>query len=125
MGRCLVAVESTSRVITSRLVKAPDTVLVLGRGTSIFRSTNGGVTFWNAIGVSSLMNDIDFNKDRSVGIAIGFHGEIIVTTDGGITWETQKSPTTYFLYDVFFTSASDGIIVGSWGAMLETHSGGW
>uniref|UniRef100_UPI001FC85095 WD40/YVTN/BNR-like repeat-containing protein n=1 Tax=Burkholderia gladioli TaxID=28095 RepID=UPI001FC85095 len=46
--------------------------------------------------------------------------------DGGDTWVTQRLDTSVDqpLFSVLFTSAQDGIAVGLWSLMLQTHDGG-
>lgn len=107
----------------------PDTVLVLGRGTSIYRSTNGGVTSWDAIDVSSRMNDVDFNKDHTIGIAVGSdvsetHGYIVRTTDFGATWDGQSVAPVGKLTNVVFANRLTAYAVGFYGEIIVSTDGG-
>jgi photosystem II stability/assembly factor-like uncharacterized protein len=99
-----------------------DTVLVIGQSSTIFRSTNGGVTSWERIDVPHQAGAIDFNADRSIGIAVGYGG-ISRTTDAGATWEDRGTVSGYF-YAVTFVDAVTACAAGSDGGVLMTTDGG-
>ena len=44
----------------------------------------------------------------SIGIAVGSGGTILLTTDSGTSWKSQKSGTQEALYDVAFASKKIG-----------------
>ena len=46
------------------------------------------------------------------------------TTNGGATWISQTSGTTFALYGVSFTDQNNGIVVGSSGKIMRTTNGG-
>lgn len=46
------------------------------------------------------------------------------TTNGGTVWTSQESSTTLELYDVSFTDANTGTVVGINGTILRTTNGG-
>jgi hypothetical protein len=50
--------------------------------------------------------------DANTATVVGDKGAILRTTDGGVTWTSQKSGTTKPLRDVCFTDASTGTVVG-------------
>src|SRR5882757_8883272 len=56
-------------------------------------------------------------------IAVGEQGEILRTTDAGVTWKRLSSGTAASLFGVSFTDANTGIAVGSQGAILRTVDG--
>src|SRR5439155_3375909 len=60
----------------------------------------------------------------SNGTAVGLHGTIIRTTDGGRHWILQPSGTTNWLYGVSFVDANIGTAVGVNGTILRTIDGG-
>jgi photosystem II stability/assembly factor-like uncharacterized protein len=62
--------------------------------------------------------------DVQHGWAVGKSGTIIVTDDGGKSWETQKSNTLYHLYAVFFKDLQKGWAAGEDGIILGTDNGG-
>ncbi|MGH7496475.1 MAG: YCF48-related protein [bacterium] len=62
--------------------------------------------------------------DAENGWAVGTSGTIIVSRDGGQTWEAQMSGTTSALTSVRFIDAARGWVVGVDGTILATHDGG-
>jgi len=48
----------------------------------------------------------------------------VTTTNGGTNWTKRSSGTTEELYDVSFTDADNGIVVGNEGTILRTTNGG-
>jgi photosystem II stability/assembly factor-like uncharacterized protein len=66
--------------------------------------------------------------DNEVGWAVGAHGAILHTRDGGWSWPAQSSGVTSTLRAVSFAFAEDGaqigIAVGDAGTLLTTADGG-
>jgi photosystem II stability/assembly factor-like uncharacterized protein len=63
--------------------------------------------------------------DPNQGWAVGKHGEILHSSDGGTTWAPQQtSQTTQDLNSVFFVSPQDGWAAGNAGTVLRTTTGG-
>lgn len=58
------------------------------------------------------------------GWAVGGEGVIVATTDGGLTWQPQRSGVGDDLYDVKFFDEVEGWAVGRGGALLHTTDGG-
>ncbi|MDR0521818.1 MAG: hypothetical protein LBH00_08200 [Planctomycetaceae bacterium] len=78
------------------------------------------------------LNDICFINPQQ-GWAVGDHGVILATTDGGSTWQQQNSPIDCTLRSVQFSDESFGIAAGDYwfpatkqgrGVILSTHDGG-
>lgn len=82
---------------------------------------------WTPIdsGVESTLNDLYFH-DAHNGIAVGWDGTVLLTTDGGETWvgPTSSPPGTVALNGVSFGDALRGIIVGHAGSAWWTDDGG-
>lgn len=57
-------------------------------------------------------------------IAVGKFGLILLTEDGGKTWQTRPSGTTGTLSGVSFADHQHGFVVGSGGTLLATSDGG-
>lgn len=57
-------------------------------------------------------------------IIVGYAGKILMTDDGGATWEVIESGTRNALYSVEFVSANEGWICGQEGTILHTRDGG-
>lgn len=54
----------------------------------------------------------------------GSSGTILKTTDGGLTWINQPTPTSQTLYGMDFINSNNGFAVGDNGALLKTTNGG-
>ena len=74
-------------------------------------------------GTTYTLNSVSF-VDANTGTAVGGHGTILRTTDGGDTWTQQESGTTAILYGVSFADAKTGTAVGEGGLILRTTDGG-
>jgi photosystem II stability/assembly factor-like uncharacterized protein len=57
-------------------------------------------------------------------IVVGYGGKILVTTDGGKSWQTKQGGTDVALYNVKFTDVQNGWICGQDGLILHTTDGG-
>ncbi|MBN1676554.1 MAG: fibronectin type III domain-containing protein [Kiritimatiellae bacterium] len=60
----------------------------------------------------------------TTGWAVGWHGTILKTTNGGTSWTFQNSGVTEELISLHFVSASKGWVVGYNGTLLYTDNGG-
>ena len=58
------------------------------------------------------------------GFAVGSSGVILRTTDGGLSWKDQESPSRANLYAVTAVSPNEAIAVGELGTVLVTSDGG-
>jgi photosystem II stability/assembly factor-like uncharacterized protein len=56
--------------------------------------------------------------------AVGSRGTILGTTDGGATWQIQRSGTSQALAGIFFTNRLHGWAVGHYNTILKTTDGG-
>jgi photosystem II stability/assembly factor-like uncharacterized protein len=90
---------------------------------AVARTTDGG-TNWSTSFFAQGLQGVDFPIMAS-GFAVGRAGEILHSTDAGITWTDQISGTSANLNDVSFASdALRGIAVGDSGTILWTANGG-
>lgn len=102
----------------------PDIGWLVGTGGMIVKTTNGGDTWINQSGVTTLeLYGVDF-VDENTGYVVGQSGLILKTTNGGSNWFTQTSGVTNALYDVNFVNTQLGLIVGTSGRILRTSNGG-
>jgi photosystem II stability/assembly factor-like uncharacterized protein len=69
------------------------------------------------------LNAVSF-ADAQHGWAVGAHGAVLATTDGGRTWRAQTSGTQSDLFDVKFFDAREGWAVGGDGTAIHTTDGG-
>lgn len=94
--------------------------LILGLAPSVFSAHAAGLPKEPALqenfyGVQIL--------DRQVWV-VGYYGTILHSTDSGLTWDIQQSPTQNALFRVRFTNPKRGWISGSYGSILHTTNGG-
>lgn len=57
-------------------------------------------------------------------IVVGYGGKILVTIDGGKTWQAKSSGTDLALYNVKFVDDQNGWVCGQGGLILHTIDGG-
>lgn len=72
---------------------------------------------------SGVCRDVIFS-DTSYGWAVADSGKIMRSTNGGVTWTNQTSPTIRNLYSVFFLDRNTGLAAGAAGTFLKTTNGG-
>jgi photosystem II stability/assembly factor-like uncharacterized protein len=91
---------------------------------TIMKTQNGGVT-WQPVTIPSQAKYL-----RSLKIigtnkiwAVGHHGTILHSDDGGNTWALQTSPIDTTLYDIDFSDSIHGLIADD-GCVLYSHDGG-
>ena len=65
-----------------------------------------------------------FALDPLMAWAVGSRGTILGTTDGGATWQIQRSGTSQALAGIFFTNRLHGWAVGHSNTILKTTDGG-
>lgn len=72
--------------------------------------------------IQDALYDAKFVSDRK-GWVVGAFGAIYHTTDGGVSWEQQRSDSVEHLYSVDFASRTNGWAVGRAGIILHTGDG--
>jgi len=99
-------------------------IWLVGSSNNIYKSTATG-TFVKQILPSSLYaNWIGvYASDENNACVIGEYGDVVVTTDGGNTWQSQIA-TKNNLNAVHFENKNVGWIVGEGGTILYTSNGG-
>lgn len=95
----------------------------------ILKTTNG--TSWEESYHSSIPPGGTINQffsiafaDKNNGMAVGYNGAILATTNGGTTWTSQESGTTKTLYEVRMSSLTEAVVAGDGGIVLRTTNGG-
>ena len=71
----------------------------------------------------SILSDINF-ADANTGFITGDAGTILKTSDGGNSWTSRYSATSYPLYSISFPTLTEGFITGGLGTILKTTDGG-
>lgn len=106
-----------------------DTGWAAGTPRSVFRTTDGGVT-WIPGTTSTLSGkyDVDFTTPTS-GAAVAMGGKILRTTDGGLTWPAVQSWSGLWsqdanLYSVKFLDSAIGVATGGGSLVFQTTDGG-
>jgi len=59
-----------------------------------------------------------------VGQRDGGQGEVLVTSDGGTTWQRQQAPAPTVIQRASFADPANGWAGGQQVAVLRTHDGG-
>ncbi len=112
-------------------------VTARGEGAATLRVSGGGrsdsalVVVFPAAGgwvaqtsnASEDLQGVFFDPGGRLGWAVGSGGVVLSTADAGVTW-TRRTPTTFDLRGVWFTSAAEGWAVGLAGTVLHTLNGG-
>ena len=104
-----------------------DTVVVTGgnyldQGV-VLSSTDGGATWSSQLFDRSLNGAFFGNADS--GTAVGSGGEMLHTSNGGQSWDTeQESVSTQGLFGVAFVDTQTGTAVGAGGTIVRTKDGG-
>jgi photosystem II stability/assembly factor-like uncharacterized protein len=103
-----------------------DSLVAWGTGGTVAITSDG--TTWRNISIpgAGTLDEVVQTSDNDV-IAVGGGGAIYTTanaTAGSPTWTTRDSKVSTELWDVVFTSASNGYAVGTYGSMTSTTNGG-
>jgi photosystem II stability/assembly factor-like uncharacterized protein len=103
-----------------------DTIVAVGDGGTILRSTNRGVT-WSIKYDRRGGDDDEFTavafSDFRCGVTVSLRGVILRTTDQGMSWNAVKNPWGGMLLAVRFLDSLNGYAVGN-GGILRTRDAG-
>lgn len=105
-----------------------DSTAHLAAYSTLFRSVNGGKTWQQHPSLDDFFQAVCF-PTPSIGYAVGWHGTILKTTNGGQKWEKLRNGDALTVKDrvmraVAFVDAQKGFIVGDEGLLLSTFDGG-
>lgn len=93
----------------------------------IYRTRDGGAT-WDTAQIPPLPDKLPlqglFALDPQTAWAVGTRGTLLITTDGGETWQLQASGTSRDLSGIHFTDRQHGWAVGFANTILKTTDGG-
>jgi len=99
--------------------------LISGSG-GVLRTTNGGDNWVYIGGISGLnaVQLVDTNLAFAVGSTFQYSWNIYRSTNGGLNWQEIGTSNSNDLYGVSFANPSTGIVVGDFGSIYLTTSGG-
>lgn len=107
--------------------RAGKRIVAVGDYGVVLLSDDDGKTYTQArsVPISSTLTAVAF-ASADTGWAVGHWGAILKTTDGGQTWQLQRSDIAVDqpLLSVYFKNAEEGWAVGLWSLMLHTTDGG-
>ena len=99
-------------------------VVVVGDRGHILVSEDGRHWKQVEVPVDDMLNRVRF-RDDSTGWAVGHDASIVVTHDGGLTWQLQHfDPKGRPLYDVLFLGGSNLVAIGGYGTYLASGDDG-
>ena len=106
-------------------------------GAIITTSSNGANWYRQVSGVAQMLNGVDAVVDTTIPTApvtrvwavgnrsgAGNPGTILMTTDGGVSWQAQACPVNQNINDVHMADIANGWAVGANGSIVVTSSGG-
>ncbi len=107
--------------------RTPDTVVAVGGGGLMLRSTDGGER-WKQVyrpgNTFATFRGIDFAGDELTGVVVGSGGTIIRTTSGGDDWTSVESNTSADLLGVAFAGDDRVVAVGYGGVIMRSSDAG-
>jgi photosystem II stability/assembly factor-like uncharacterized protein len=112
----------TAQVCRTVIMKSPTEIFVGADQGNILRSSDFGGT-WTTIESSTRYYALDFANANS-GVAVGWRGTVIKTTNGGLTWTELRGLNGFELYDVKMFDASTFYVAGDAGRFYVTTNGG-
>lgn len=119
------ATHASTRTLLLDACKVGRAVVAVGERGNVIRSEDSGVS-WEHVGtpMAATLTGVSF-ADTVRGWAVGHHGAIMYTDDGGFTWAIQNngvSEEAAFL-DVLALNARQAIAVGGFGVCYITQDG--
>ena len=105
-------------VTTARGTGTSYTLYAVGESGMILASTDGLNWARRASGTRWDLHDVSFPVNQQVGVAVGDTGTILVTADGGRTWNPQTSANCNHLFGVSMVDDGRGWTAGGSGTVL-------
>lgn len=125
--------SGTTEALNDIFILSETNVCVVGDNGTVLLSIDGNnfSIISQTSGVTTDLNGVTF-FDTHVGWAVGDSGSLIVTKDGGLTWEDQTVTDTRTglrvtsnLSSVAFFNLNDGLVTGAAGLILRTSDSGY
>ena len=108
-------------------VRAGSRIVAVGDHGIVLLSDDSGKSHRqaNVVPTDVTLTSVSFVDDRH-GWAVGHWGVVLHTTDGGETWELQRTDAQQDrpLFAVHFFDGQHGVAVGLWSLVLVTQDGG-
>jgi len=114
-------------ILKSVIFSDPNTLWLtsINDDRSIWKSTNSGSNWIKVYNSSPILTNINslhsFTNDKILGV--GDYGIVVLTTNGGNSWDVQNIGTNNF-NSVSFYGPNTGWIAGSGGSIYKTGNGG-
>jgi photosystem II stability/assembly factor-like uncharacterized protein len=97
---------------------------LLSEQQGIYKSTDGGKSWWSPLTSLNLQVLSDFHfLDENQGWTVSRSGDVYRSSDGGQIWDKQAS-LAYWMNGLRFATPSVGVVVGSGGIIARTSDGG-
>ena len=90
---------------------------------SIYKTTDAGNSWNQTIYGNQILSSVYF-PSYSTGYITTWWGEIVKTTNSGVSWQSYKTITPNSLYSTFFINDYTGYLGGLSGTILKTTTGG-
>ncbi len=102
---------------------AGETITAVSRSGTLVQSSDGGIS-WDVkdAGTNGSLNGISYLGRQ--GVIVGDGGIVLKSSDAGYTWSAQASGTLFSLLGCVIHDPLSATIVGTDGAILQTHTGG-
>ncbi len=102
------------------------TIVIVGYGNSIFKSTDGGKTYSD---IGSPTNESTYFKtvhaiDQDTYITGGLLGHLVKTENGGADWTDIDLPAAHTIYALHFVNSQTGFVFAGQGQWFKTADGG-
>lgn len=116
-------VSSGTNELLSDVTLTASAIYVSGQNGTILKSIDNGAA-WTKLNtnVSNWFTAVHF-KDASNGIAVGYPGIVLSTSNGGVTWESFNDPKLFRLSSISFIN-DIGWVVGERGLTVKTTNFG-
>jgi photosystem II stability/assembly factor-like uncharacterized protein len=112
----------TAQVCFAARMTGPATIHVGGSMGNLYLSTNGGAT-WTTTESGTRYYALDF-ADSLNGVAVGWRGTVVKTSDAGRTWTELRGINGFEAYDVQMFSPASFVVGSAGGRLYKTTDGG-
>ena len=92
----------------------------------LMKTTDGGLHWFTAPGSPGYSNPYGvhaFNENKI--LVANQQGDVFITTNGGLVWNTYNTGTLVNIYKPVFIDANTGFVCGDWGRCKYTNDGGF